>query len=81
MGQNLTCLKIFSTNGAGLVGGKLKSLQAAVLKTNENLVALQETHSKRKGKIQLVNHVTFEAIRNAKGGGTLISGHKALIPS
>ena len=78
--QNPTCLKIFSTNGAGVVGGKLKSLQAAVLNTNANLVTLQETHSKRKGKIQLVDHVTFEAIRKAKGGGTLISAHKDLNP-
>jgi exonuclease III len=78
--QNPTRLKIFSTNGAGVVGGKLKSLQAAVLNTNANLVTLQETHSKRKGKIQLVDHVTFEAIRKAKGGGTLISAHKDLNP-
>ena len=78
--QNPSSFKIFSTNGAGVVGGKLKSLQAAVLKTNANLVTLQETYSKRKGKIQLVDHVVFEAIRKAKGGGTLIAGHKDLNP-
>ena len=43
-------------------------------------MTLQETHSKRKGKIQLDNFVTFEAIRKAKGGGTLIASHKDLNP-
>ena len=78
--QPATCLKLFSTNGAGVVGGKVKSLQAAVQQTNANLVTLQETHSKRKGRIQIEGHIVFEAIRKAKGGGTLISGHKDLNP-
>ena len=73
-------LKMFSTNGAGVVGGKLDSLRAEVKHTQANLVTLQETHSKRKGKIQLDNFITFEAIRKAKGGGTLIASHKDLNP-
>ena len=73
-------LKMFSTNGAGVVGGKLKSLLAALKQTQANLVTLQETHSKRKGKILIDDHILFEAIRKAKGGGTLIAGHKALNP-
>ena len=59
-----------------MVGGKIKSLQAAVKQTNANLVTLQETHSRRKGRIQIEDHIVFEATRKAKGGGTLISGHK-----
>ena len=78
--QTNASFKMFSTNGAGVVGGKIKSLQAAVNKTNSNLVTIQETHSKRKGRIQIQNHIVFEAIRKAKGGGTLISGHKDLNP-
>ena len=78
--QISSCLKIFSTNGAGVVGGKLKSLKAALRQTNANLVTLQETHSKRKGKILIDDHIVFEAIRKAKGGGTLIAGHKDLNP-
>ena len=62
------------------MGGKVKSLQAAVKRTNANLVTLQETHSKRKGKILIEDHIVFKAIRKAKGGGTLISGHKDLNP-
>ena len=73
-------MKIFSTNGAGVVGGTLKSLKAALQLTNANLVTLQETHSKRKGKILIDDHIVFEAIRKAKGGGTLIAGHKDLNP-
>ena len=78
--QPAACLKLFSTNGAGVVEGKVKSLQAAVQQTNANLVTIQETHSKRKGKIQIKDHIVFEAIRKAKGGGTMISGHKDLNP-
>ena len=78
--QTSATLKIYSTNGAGVVGGKIKSLKSAVKQTNANLVTIQETHSKRKGRIQIEDHIVFEAIRKAKGGGTLISGHKDLNP-
>ena len=73
-------LKIFSTNGAGVVGGKLSSLKAQVKLTKSNVVTIQETHARRKGKIQLPDMVVFEAIRKAKGGGTLIASHKSLNP-
>ena len=73
-------LTIFSTNGAGIVGGKMSSLRSQVKKTQANVVTLQETHAKRKGKIQLHEMVVFEAIRKSKGGGTLVAGHKSLNP-
>ena len=44
-------LKIFSTNGAGVIGGKVNSLKAQVKLTKANLVTLQETHARRKGRI------------------------------
>ena len=73
-------LKIFSTNGAGVVGGKTNSLRTQVKLTEANIVTVQETHARRKGKIQLPDMVVFEAIRKAKGGGTLIAGHSSLNP-
>ena len=73
-------LKVFSTNGAGIIGGKLSSLMAQVKLTNANLVTVQETHARRKGRIQIPDMVVFEAIRKAKGGGTLIASHKSLNP-
>jgi exonuclease III len=73
-------LKLFSTNGAGVIGGKITSLQAQVNITQANVVTIQETHARRKGKIQLPDMVVFEAIRKAKGGGTLIATHKSLNP-
>ena len=42
---------MFSTNGAGIVRGKLKSLRAEVINTNPSLVTIQETHCRKKGKI------------------------------
>ena len=63
-----------------MVGGKTKSIQAAVKQTNTNLVTIQETHSRSKGRIQIEDHIVFKAIRKAKGGGTLIPGHDNLNP-
>ena len=48
--------------------------------TEANIVTVQETHAKRKGKIQLSDMVSFEAIRKAKAGGTLIAVHSSLNP-
>ena len=78
--QNNHTLKIFSTNGAGIIGGKLCSLIVQVKLTNANLLTVQETHARRKGRIQIPDMVVFEAIRKAKGGGTLIASHKSLNP-
>ena len=78
--QNTVGLKMFSTNGAGIVGGKIKSLIAEVTSTNASLVTIQETHSKGKGKIQFCDMIVFEAIRKTKGGGTLIACKKELNP-
>ena len=71
-------LKIFSTNGAGVIKGKVGSLKAQLKLTNANVVAIQETHVRRKGKIQILEMVVFKAIRKAKDGGTLIATHKSL---
>ena len=45
-----------------------------------NLVTIQETHCRRKGKIQIEDFIIFEAIRKAKGGGTMIASHKDFGP-
>ena len=73
-------LKLFSTNGAGVIGGQIGSLKAQVNLTKANVVTLQETHARRKGRIQIPEIVVFEAIRKAKGGGTHIASHKSLNP-
>ena len=73
-------LKRFSTNGAGVIGGKISSLKAQVKLTMANVITIQETHARRKGRIQIPEMVVFEAIGRAKGGGTLIAPHKSLNP-
>ena len=74
-------IKLFSTNGAGIKNGKVASLIAEVHNTQANIITVQETHSRQKGKISMGNElVTFEAIRDKKGGGTMIAVHQDLNP-
>ena len=74
-------IKMFSANCAGLRNGKLKSLNAEVYNSNSNIVTLQETHFKEKGKIHMDKcFVVFEAIRRKKGGGTAVAIHEDLKP-
>ena len=74
-------IKMFSTNGAGVKNGKVRSLNAEVRSTGANIVTIQDTHSRQKGKIKMDNHfVTFEAIRKKKGGGTIIAVHESFNP-
>ena len=74
-------LKIFAANCAGLKNGKQNSLNAEVRSTKANIVMLQETHYKQKGKIKLDKQfVVFEAIRTTKGGGTALAIHEDLKP-
>ena len=56
------CLKLFATNGAGLIRGKVNSLKMEVKATGANLVMIQETHAQTKGKIAMDGFVVFEAI-------------------
>ena len=66
-------IKIFSTNGAGVKNGKVSSLKAEVRSTQANIVTVQETHCKQKGKIHMGNEfVVFEVIHERKGGGISI---------
>ena len=61
------------------MNGKVESLNAEVKALNANIVTVQETHSKRKGKITMPRQfVLFEAIRQAKNGGTLCAIHEDL---
>ena len=64
-------VKLFSTNCAGLVNGKVDSLKNEVKQSGATIVTLQETHFLRKGRLVLNNMVVFEAIGSRKGGGTL----------
>ena len=74
-------IKLFSTNGAGIKNGKVASLIAEVHNTQANIITVQETHSRQKGKIFMGSEfVTFEAIRDKKGGGTMIAVHQDLNP-
>ena len=75
-------LKLFSTNGAGVKNGKVRSLNAEVQSTGANIVTLQETHCNQKGKIKMDDKfIIFEAIRKKKGGGTMIAVHEDLNPT
>ena len=73
-------LKLFSTNGAGIIYGKVDSLKHEVKATCATVVTVQETHCKRKGRIQLEGMVVFEAIRAKKGGGTMCAVDESLNP-
>ena len=74
-------IKIFSTNAAGLLSGKLESLRSQVIATGANIVTIQETHSLRKGKIKMpAGFVIFEAIRQAKHRGKMCAISQDLKP-
>ena len=69
-------IKMFSTNAAGVVTGKLDSLLSEVKATKANIVTVQETHSTKKGKIPMPRQfVVFESIRKAKCGGKKCAIH------
>ena len=71
---------MFSTNGAGVVNGKIHSLVSEVKATGATVVTVQETHCRRKGRIMIDDMVVFEVIRVKKGGGTMFAIHKDLNP-
>ena len=73
-------LKLLSTNAAGIINGKIDSLKSEIICTKANIVTIQETHCRKKGKIQIPGFVVFESIRTKKGGGTLIAAHEDLNP-
>ena len=74
-------IKMFSTNAAGLVNGKVQSLNSEVKATSSNIVTIQETHSVRKGRIKIPDgFVIFESIRKAKHGGTLCAVQEDMNP-
>ena len=73
-------LKLFSTNCAGIINGKIDSLKSEVKNTAATVVTVQETHCRRKGRIQLDGMVVFEAIRTKKGGGTMCAVQEELNP-
>ena len=43
---------MYTTNGAGVVKGKVESLKSEVLTTAVNVVTLQATHSDKKKKLK-----------------------------
>ena len=73
-------LKVFSTNAAGLANGKLESFYKVIDKLKPNIICLQETHFRKKGRLRMTNYNVFESIRTNKGGGTLVACHKNLNP-
>ena len=73
-------LIVLSTNGAGIVNGKMDSLRNEVKAVGATVVTVQETHSRRKGRIQMDDMVVFESIRTKKGGGTICAIHQDLDP-
>ena len=72
-------VNIFSTNAAQLKG-KINSFKNELKETNAAVFTVQETHCRRKGRIQMDTMVVFEAIRSKKGGGTLCAVHQDLNP-
>ena len=79
--SNETYIKMFSSNAAGLVKGKMASLLSEVNATGSNIVTIQETHAIRKGKIVMpADFVVFESIRRRKHGGTMCAVKHYLNP-
>ena len=72
-------MPIFSANGAGCIN-KIQSIVNNVNNLGPGVITLQETHFKRKGKMNknLIDFEFFEAIRKKMKGGTLIGAHKSL---
>ena len=81
MKDTVQCVPIFSANGAGVIN-KLQSLVNIVNTLEVGIITLQETHFKRKGKLngKINDFEFFEAIRKKEKGGTLIGAHKSLDP-
>ena len=72
---------MFSTNGAGVKNCKVDSLNAEIHSVQANIIIVQETHCRKKGKIKIDSRlVVFEAIRKRKGGGTLVAVHEDFSP-
>ena len=76
--KNIT---IFSANCAGC-SNKIKSLEDNVNHIGAGIFTLQETHFKRKGRLnhKFSEFEIFESIRKKQKGGTLIGAHKSLQP-
>ena len=74
-------MPIFSANGAGCIS-KVQSIVDNINNINAGIVTLQETHFKKKGKLnsKLPDFEFFEAIRKKVKGGTIIGVHKSLDP-
>ena len=74
-------MPIFSPNGAGCIS-KIQSIVDNINNIKAGIVTLQETHFKKKGKLnsKLPDFEFFEAIRKKVKGGTLIGVHKSLDP-
>ena len=74
-------IPIFSANGAGVIN-KVQSLVNNVTNIGAGIITLQETHFRRKGRLndKLPDFEIFEAIRKKQKGGTLIAVHKGLDP-
>ena len=78
--ENDMKIKLFATNAAGVINGKMESLKSEVAASEATVVTVQETHCKQKGKIQMNKLVSFEAIRKKKGGGTICAIHEDMEP-
>ena len=74
-------MPIFSANCAGCAN-KVQSLINNVNHIGAAIFTLQETHFKRKGRLnsKFDDFQIFESIRNKQKGGTLIGVHKSLSP-
>ena len=79
--KSLHSVPIFSANCAGC-NNKIKSLVDNVNHLGAGIFTLQETHFKRKGRLN--SHFSefeiFESIRKKQKGGTVIGAHKSLSP-
>ena len=76
VGESLNVLTINSSR----LKKKLESLKYLLQHLNIGVFTIQETNLAKRGKLQINNFDTFEAIRNKEGGGTIIGAHISLEP-
>ena len=79
--ESVNNVPIFSANCAGCQN-IIQSLVDNVNHIGAGIFTLQETHYKRKGRLndKFSDFEMFEAIRKKQKGGTLIGAHKSLDP-
>ena len=77
--KQVISLNMFTANAAGLKA-KVPSLKSELKTLGCGIFSLQETHFRKKGKLNIEEWNIFEAIRKKDFGGTMIGVHQSLDP-